>query len=424
MPIAFSWKAVAIYLALVVWTPIIPMRPLPPLRLDDLWLVYVVARQSMVRAPFRQVATRFPARVFLLTALCSLIIDMARDHSLSVTNLLASLLYFRYVLIAMMVRHTRWNTDDLHRLFLWLSIAITASLPVVTIQTMNFQPLAILTTQLWAGQTDKYLTGFSTLGYLRRSVGTIGNPNYLGFFLWLNVLLSLFLANIHTWRHSGAKRTGQWLHLGIAILSLYLIVFSTASRTAVILSSITVLYLQMMLQMINPRRVSTFLLILLAMSAAGYWISMRPGVLPKRLTVLSREEIASPSGKVWQGGGRWEMWEDRISEITDGGALWLGLGRETALESDNGYLEAILRGGVIILVLILLLQFSALFRVTRMAWRGRGDRYNQAGCAFVSAALVGHAIFETTALGYMHSKTGPLTVVLLTLAYHIGQKRT
>lgn len=359
----FSWKVIGVYLILLIWTPFFPMRPFPPFRLDDIWLVsifisQVLSTRSLGKLPNRNLA----ALLLLLTiisALSTVINSINSSLTLKITDFYESALFVRILMLSMVTARIHWSIEAMRKLFILFVVTTSLQFIPIAIQYYGIEPLNkwfMVLNGCLEGDTSYNRLVTSRIPVHIRPIGSIGNPNYLSFFLACNVGLAttLFLSN--------RKRTlldyMSVSYLAIIFISTFIVFFATTSRSGILAIFLAVIFLLLWTRLLickcDIRMVCVLLAVILPI------ISSMVIKMPERMTLL--KDLSSGKGITAE---RLSLWSKKINKLKETPRYFMtGVGSSDIdrVVTDNGYLRMIYQNGIFGLLTYLILLIWAIRR--------------------------------------------------------------
>lgn len=404
----FSWQALAVYIACVVWTPILPMRPLPPLRLDDLWLLIVVLAQVIKRRRDEGTRWHFGIVACGILALLTVVTNVLTRPTLSGFFQVGILI--RYGLVMWVIQNIKWREPLLYSFQKSIMWIVCSTYIVIALQYFR-TALGRFFTGLWTGFGEKYYGLETWSSSAARAIGTMGNPNSLGIVLAMAGLIALCCI-------FGKERTRHQIVLYILFfLTFVTVMYCTVSRTGFIAYSITSALAMVMALCTRSWPRGRIAMILLAVCAL-VTVSAGDFLLPKRFRLLTEVEglwdYTQLEGPL---GGRIAMWRRNWAELTSSpSALMWGVGIRTRHTVDNGLVKAFVAHGAVFGVAYLLLWGGALWQGFRSVFSGQlRDWANLRICNAVVLLLL--LQFEFSADAFFNAKIGPLIVLFMGLVF-------
>lgn len=408
-----------VYVVLVIWTPILSFPPLPPVRLDDAWLLIWVGLtigRSESRTEGLDAAGGFPFLcLFGLAVLSALAVlfNLALEGEGSLRALLTVGTYLRMAVLLWLITKIYWTVDSTRLLAIVYVIATTLSAVIVLIQYFGIYPLDAQTIGLWTDYSLIYVDEL-VRGKVSRTVGTIGNPNYLGEFFCLNLAFSLFLVG----NGIGSKEAKRYMVLGAlsALISLYVIIFCSASRTAVI-ATIAILFYYVFGLLWIRRHVGTGAVGALLLVGTLSFVIYRGGeiVIPERVTMMtevrSASEISSTDDLL---GGRIAMWQHRWNVLRDNPRILLvglGITSNELLITDNGYFRLLLQSGILGLLAGCSLWIYLVWHSHRNIIKRNAGVYYQNEALLIVSGITTFVIFEFSSDGLVQAKVSCMIAV-------------
>lgn len=408
-----DYKLFWVYLFLVVVTPIIPMRPLPPFRLDDIFLiglfVYVVIIKPLPLLKHREL---FPV-ILLIVGAGFLFLSTVFNGILSVhkTFIIGDLydvgIIVRLIMVNLVMRYTLVSSQSVYSTFKCIYWLVVLSALLSLVQFYQIGTIGYKIFQLYSPRDN-----YGVLRYVfdtSRAFGTIGNPNFLGMTCFLGMLLGLGL-------------TYGRFTVFVRVLSLTLlpftIVVATGSRSATVLSILGLIIFS--IASASFKKFSPLFIILLSVGCVlALFISgiIPLHYIPYRVLVLVEGDLTSVThiqnyeARVW-------AWSDAILDLYNNGGLLLGRGSFTwdRFILDNSFVFFLYKGGI-----LMFLWFSFLWlKATTMSFKLMHNRVDK-NTAFIGAVfisfLISAFIFESVADGFMSTK---YSIFLITVFTSIG----
>ena len=395
---------VSIYVILLILTPSVNIGIGVPFRLDDIFLLFLVAR--MPKNIFLRLS--FSSTVllcFCLSSFVSLIAGFAGGSTFSFSDINDVLVALRLFLIVNVVQYFVRSTENIHQIFIWLYRAICISAVVAALQYFRIQPFALFLVSLYSQGGEKYLSGLAGYTSVWRVVSTYGNPNYTGLFFVIGAIFSL---------HMIAQRLGRSaIHGMIFMIFVMLCLLSVSSRTSLVLLLVCSgfyvgLYLYVNRTM-SFKNVRMCVMVVCASVLLYYVYSLFPaGSFPTRVTNLLE---ASGSGTHLYEillRSRETNWDWTLRELRMSNMWVVGNGPGPGFVIDSEYLYILYTQGIVGLCLTSLLWLWPVLTFRKL--RSQASR-NLA--VYVLTILMALAFFGVNAPVFSHPKVGPIIAVFL-----------
>ena len=184
--------SVVVYVELVVLTPLWKVPSLPAIRLDDIWLL-LVAMMMFVRIGSFKIDPRllFPFICIITISLMSVVSFIVAGHlDFTFFSVLSTL---RLAVLIYVVSQVSFSVNGMR--LLWAVVISTGvvNIGAAIVYNYNIAPFDIMLVKLFTSVEGyhKYAESLLYIGHTSRAGGTMGNPNYLGVFFALCMLLSL-----------------------------------------------------------------------------------------------------------------------------------------------------------------------------------------------------------------------------------------
>jgi hypothetical protein len=413
VPFIQSWFPLAIYLTLVVWTPIFAVPNLPPVRADDAWLVVWMLWQVWNSYKFR-IPPRGVAILLVLfgaltaTSFSSVAINLIQGAEvLNLRQFFTVGIFGRMVVIVWLISTTVVTADYMDRVIVAFVSSMVTSGFVVLVQHWDIAPLDQLSFAIWSDYSDVYNRGFYT-GEKYRSIGTIGNPNFLGEFYCVNFACSAYL---YLTSFSFRQRLRMLGGLASSAFSVYIVLFTSGSRTALICLLVLGLYMIVGGSFIRRKIASLGVAGVLGCLAILVKFAGKDSFnLPERMqSLLSTRSFAELKADDELLGVRFDMWAQRVTFLeTDFGAFFWGVGfaNNDLLIADNGFLRLLLQYGIFGLTLGVLFWIYVLLRGHVNIFDRRLTTIERIQALLFAAIFANFFIFEFVADGLVQAKQG------------------
>jgi len=400
-----SWKFLAIYVLLVIWTPIWVMRPLPPLRLDDIWLaltlmnsVLFVDRQSIKRPGLPFYSFLLLGFVLFFSTFQS---SVSSYYRVTMADVFDSLVFVRLAFVYLISSRINLDTKSIHRIAVVAIVSTLAMAVLMYYQAHGIAPIADMSLRIWSSG-DKYVQRLLP-GSVPRAIGTIGNPNYVGLFLVTTLLLSIAMV----------YRSSKWWLAGciVAFTMVYAGVFLTASRTTMTaMAGCSAMLIALLARSAKQRG---YTLLCVSAVCLAVWLDVSIVGIPTRVIDYTDALLSGQSLPGAQ--SRLDLWIPALRTLWDSGRILLGLGAE-ARTIDSGFLFILYRQGLLGLIAVIAIWAWALARAAR-GILGRASTPNaRYVCSVLLALLVSFLVLEVTAQALFYSKTGPVIALTIGIA--------
>jgi hypothetical protein len=413
VPFILGWIPLAIYLTLVVWTPIFAVPHMPPLRADDVWLVVWLLWRVLHSDKFKQPQLGAAILMVLLGALTassffSVVVNLIQGvEVLDLRRFFTVGIFGRMFVIVWVISTTAVTPNYVDRVIVAFVCAMFTSGSVVLVQHWDIAPLDQLSFAIWSDYSDSYNRGFYT-GEKYRAIGTIGNPNFLGEFYCVNFACSVYLFLSSSGLRQRLRMLGG---LASAVFSAYIILFTSGSRTALICLLVVALYMIVGGGLLQ--RKTTFLGVASVLGSFAILVKFAGKDsfnLPERMqTLFSARSFAELKADDELLGVRFDMWAQRLTFLeTDFGAFFWGVGfaSNELLIADNGFLRLMLQYGIAGLTLGVLFWMYVLWRGHANVFDRRLNTSERMQALLFSAIFANFFIFEFVADGLVQAKQG------------------
>ena len=367
---------------------------LPPIRFVDFVIVFmVIVRGLKAYNLYGGFLFSYRSRLFSLfmialglIVLFSMSVNMATGRiPYHIKNFFYPIQFFRMALIAAIMGSCYFGDRQVKQFVAGICIIGLMCGTLAFIQ--KARPWAV------AGFLEKYYAAkweyleMRARGVTSRVVGTFGNPNR--FSLGLVVVAAGALAG--TIYQKGPLKLlslASYLFLGAVLL------IATGSRTGLVGLFIVTAFI-LILSLTGRARVWVMLLIIFMVLA---YIFVRANI--ERIPL-------NPRMKVILGGGgtiqtipeslfaRYVMWKEALAEVSESWIIGIGATKAQKQLSDNGYIQMLLRTGIIGL-LVYVLMYVALLRRGLKAFFAETAPHRKAIITAVTGVLVGQMVFEIT----------------------------
>lgn len=395
---------VSIYVIFLILTPIVKAGIGVPLRLDDIFLLFLIAVMpinSFLRPSFLNIVML----CFCLSCFVSLVAGLAGGSAFSFSSANDVFVAVRLFLVVAVVQYYVRTTENIHQIFMWLYRAICISAVVAALQYFRIQPFDIFLVNLYSQGGEKYLSGLAGYIPVWRVVSTYGNPNYAGLFFVIGAIFSVHMID---------RRLRDVVIHGVVLVALTMLcVISLSSRTSLVLLVLCFfLYngISMYINKFSLRRffkMSVVLILILILSFSIYQI------VPKEAFTTRIKEFLNMSTSTLNMydiliQSRGVNWANTIGELRNQN-LWLfGVGPRPEFVVDSGYMYVLYTQGTVGLSLILLLWIWPVLTLRKIRPGPSGKT-----AAYVITILMGSAIFAVVAPVFFHPKVGPIVAVFL-----------
>jgi|GEM_PF-2577109 len=400
-PFFSSWKVIAIYFLLILWeSPNITFYALRP---SDLWLVWALFSQRGKAAKKINGYELSLLLLALLSQISNLIFTIIEGAAFKPQYFFSAYIFIRIFIIARIARNIFWQNGEQNKLLNFFMIAVVSTYFIVLCQYYLIEPLNIQTRLFFSDKND--YTVLNTNLTNNRIIGTIGNPNYLGFliclcsFLYFTKILSRF----------------SLINFSILLFSVYLIVFATASRSAILILGIGILIYTVFNKGSSLNKSIRILLILLLSVVVVSLVSIGDAV-PQRIESLfhngyNDDLLFEP---------RIQFWQSKIS-LVESNLLYIiwghGVGSIFSTYSDNMFLTFFLNYGFVGIVLFLFILTSSL-RKTTLSLKNNScaELYNNqlVLMCLIIMIILGNIVSEV----YLQAKIGPIVAVFFAQTFN------
>ncbi len=339
---------ISVYLILIVLTPIMHVGIGVPFRFDDVFLLYLafnLFRKGQVRLTLVSKAFAW----LCVSALVSLLLGYLEGKRYSFSEANTAFVYFRLVLIALVVqRHIR-SVRDVRQCMVAFYAASCVSMLVAMIQYLRIDPLVEITFNLFSGSDlyrQRYLVEASS-GHVFRVIATMANPNHAACLFVISTVICLgYIARIFKWR----------LALTLVLLAsiaafVFVVIVAVSSRTGLVLlgiCAVTYLLVHMVPTKKKTRdfgRVFTGVFFF-AVIGIGFYNMIPEEMLPRRMQAFLASEDGSRSFSDDLQRSRVDNWQVALYHVKSHNSWLFGIGPRLDLVIDNGYLEILYAQGI------------------------------------------------------------------------------
>lgn len=424
-----GWLPLYIYVFLVVWTPIIPMSPLPPLRFDDIWLFIWLAGSFLTAQHYGN--TKLPllllalvGLVAVLTTASTFINGISIGRRPAPSELFDAFVFIRMALVILLISRARSLLSPIKGLTYAMLLSVSSTVPIIFIQAFSISPYDEMTIRLWTNDNIVYQLQFFQHGVLARAVGTIGNPNYLGIFLVLNIASCMYAILVVFKRYGIGIKI---LSSAMLFVSLYIIVFHAMSRTALVCSMYALALLLIGSVYINRKIAIVHILVSITTLVALVAVfANNDFVIPRR--IVDMFDPVNASDLVYSAslmGGRINIWSDQWSEISSS-LINIAVGKGTLhgydLTSDNGMLRLWLQAGVVAFV-IGVVFWGSLFVRSILNFLRRNNYEHAFANLYILSIIGALFLFEMAADGIFHAKVSIIIAIYAGLLFKINNRQ-
>lgn len=349
-----EWSLV-VYTVLIVLTPLWKVPGIPALRLDDGWLLLLVFSQicwgsgrglkSTLSIPTLSLGT-----ITFMSVLTFVVAGYFIPSFFSVFSTL------RICLLIFVIHRTSFSARGVR--FLEAAIVLVAFLNAIAafIHYYHIAPFDLMLIKLYTSEVgyEKYSSALLYIGHATRSIGTMGNPNYMGFLLAFGMLATV-----------NQFFTGRmWAKVIALLFSLafgYTIIFYMQSRSALVMALVGIVgYVCIFL--IKRRNVFGYLILMTMPVLVVLTLVLCFNfsyLLPARIAALF--QVTSFEAFLYEGelmGPRMNIWTYQVQQIF-GSVTSLIFGHmpyAPTLVSDNGFMNVWYRAGLFAFVAYLVMQ--------------------------------------------------------------------
>jgi len=429
-PFYNSWIALIVFVALIIFIPY--KVSFLSFKVSDFWLVLCLVLQH---ANGFNRKLDFRNRGFLknfglwmgLIALAGTLFQALQDETpLNPVFLNDFYRFFRYFLIFKFVENiiSGSNGRDLVRYLSWYTVlgAIAVVFAFLEFYSVGvFQNMILNFYYVVPDQTfDEYIKEFGRL------LGVMGNSNTTAIYLTSTMVFPAF--SLVTRRTHLLNKLLFVLYL---LLTLYVVIFMTASRTSIVIS----IFLFIFLVVLSFSRIKIFFRFLFVVTLSVilgiyYFIQYDSDVVIADRVVYFFEGRSTQGEKVGfiESLGRNELWKNRYNIFVHHAhplAILTGMGYTKVYKdySDNGMLSAFFNGGLLSLSLRLILYFIAI-RYGLLAAFSRYWRSNNQSLGLILATVsIVFLSWELTADSIEHVKIGQIFYLFFSATFIIACKQ-
>ena len=345
-------KLLFIYPLLVILTPIYNLPGLPPLRLDDLYLLAfgtIAIANGALSYMLKSLSSR-TLFIFFLWATFSFSINTLRFDQGLWQGISPLLVIVRLLLIGMLVnwviKGSNSGENTLKGVYRAVLIGACISAAIYLLQVYRVPGLGLILTGIYSGFGEKYIGGYFTGGGLFRAPGTMGNPNFQASLMAVTFLCGWSLA-----RRSKVTLKNTCIFIGIGSLMLVALL-ATGSRTGLAATLAGVAGFEALLLLRSGLKIKTLFFAITLSCLVFVLVSMDTPlsrVTSRAIEVLNLQE-ESLVDKIEQSRGL--VWRYSLNRI-DSEDLWLfGSGVEPDFVIDSGYIRNIYQYGIVGLAIV------------------------------------------------------------------------
>jgi hypothetical protein len=355
---------IAIYLGLIVLTPLWKVPGLPAIRLDDIWLLLASAVIFFNRPSLRLQRELIVPFVCILTiTLMSLVSFLAAGYFLS--TFFSVLSTIRLLFVIYMVSNVQITLPGLKRMTLVIIFVGCINVGAALVYRYHIAPFDLILLKLYTSEEgfNKYSAALLEFGHISRPGGTMANPNYLGFLFVLSALGCLHRAF-----------TSKFLYRILSIVGIlgftYAIAFIVQSRSALVIE-LLMIAAYVVIYFIKRGNILGYALLFM-MGIAGVILVVFglafTDMLPRRVAAIF--QVTSLDDFLYQGellGPRMNIWTYQIELISENAKTflfgYLPYGGTTV--SDNCFINTWYRAGFLGFISYILLTISYLVVLVR-----------------------------------------------------------
>jgi hypothetical protein len=355
---------IAIYLGLIVLTPLWKVPGLPAIRLDDIWLLLASAVIFFNRPSLRvQRELMIPLVCVLAITLASLMSFLAAGYFL--TTFFSVLSTIRLLFVIYIVSNVQITLPGLKRMTLVIILVGCINVGAALVYYYHIAPFDLILLKLYtsADGFEKYSAALLESGHLGRAGGTMANPNYLGFLLVLSILACVD-------RAFTSKIITKILSIGGILGFTYVIAFILQSRSALVVEVIMVAA-YVVIYFIKRGNILGYTM-LVVMVIAGLMLVVFgfafTDMLPRRVAAIF--QVTSIDDFLYQGellGPRMNIWTYQIELISENAKSflfgYLPYGGTTV--SDNSFINTWYRAGFLGFISYIIMTISYLVVLMR-----------------------------------------------------------